>query len=122
MLLIRTGFNFLPSLKSKTLMPSTLNESPDIIIKISARDSAQDKNALALVSVKTQTRKYSVLRNEAGNTKQTEAPGREGTWLQSQSKSIFGKPQGLLSFVWFISSGKKKKCSSQEIPLTCCSV
>lgn len=44
----------------RLLRPSTLNESSDIIIEISARDGAQDKNALALVSIKMQTRKYSL--------------------------------------------------------------
>lgn len=60
------------------MSPSAPNESLGIVIKVSARDITQDWSALALISVKTQTRKYSLpQRNEMDKTKQTKVSGRE---------------------------------------------
>lgn len=73
--------NLLAFLKSKTLRPSALNECSDFIIKISARDITQDWSALALVSVKTQTRNYS--------------PPQRMKWIrQSKQKHLEGKELG----------------------------
>jgi len=51
-----------------------------------------------------------------GKTKQTEAPGREGTWLQSQSESVLGSLQGLLSFVVDFFSFNKYKSDLKWYP------
>lgn len=69
--------HFLAYLKSKT----ALNESSDVIIKISARDITQDWSALALVSVQTQTKKYSL-------------PQRMKWVRQSKQKHLEGKELG----------------------------
>ena len=97
--------NFLAYLKSKILRPSALNESSDIIVEISARDITQDWSALALVSVETQTRNYSLPQRMkwARQSKQKHLEGKElgCSHRANQSLAVF-KVSWVLWLIFFL--------------------